>query len=76
VIIISNSKEEVEILSQLVIEEQLEQAPKPRFMEEVKLQQLANKDSGEEFIQKVFEEEPICNVIPQCPRSRTKTMMK
>jgi hypothetical protein len=56
VIIISDSKEEVEILSQLVIEEQSEQAPKPRFMEKVKLQQLVSKDSGEEFIQKFFKE--------------------
>jgi hypothetical protein len=50
-IIISDSKEEVEILSQLVIEEQSKQAPKPRLMEEVKLQQLVNKDSGKQFIQ-------------------------
>ncbi len=75
-IIISDSKEEVEILSQLVIEEQSKQAPKLRFMEEVKLQQLVNKDGGKEFIQESFEEEPICNVILQCPRSRTKITMK
>jgi hypothetical protein len=35
-----------------------------------------NKDNGEEFFQELFEEEPICIVIPQCPRSITKAMMK
>jgi len=35
-----------------------------------------NKDSGEEFIQELFEEKLVCSVIPQCLRSRTKTMMK
>jgi len=32
-IIISKEEEEVEILSQLIVEEQLEQAPKPRLVE-------------------------------------------
>jgi hypothetical protein len=35
-----------------------------------------NKDCGEEFFQELFEEERVCIVIPQCPRSRTKAMMK
>jgi hypothetical protein len=35
-----------------------------------------NYDSGEEFLQKFFEEELVCSVIPQCPRTRTKAMMK
>jgi hypothetical protein len=32
--------------------------------------------SGEIFLQKLFEEGPISNIILQCPRSRTRTMMK
>ncbi len=35
-----------------------------------------SKDNGEEFLQELFEEELICNIIPQRPRSRTKAMMK
>jgi hypothetical protein len=35
-----------------------------------------NKDNGEEFLQELFEEEPICSVIHQHPRLRTKAMMK
>jgi hypothetical protein len=75
VIIISNSREEVEILFQPIVEEQSKQTFKPRPMEEIELQQHVNKDSGKEFIQELFEEH-VCSVIPQCPRSRTKAMMK
>jgi hypothetical protein len=35
-----------------------------------------NKDNGEEFLQELFKEELVCNVIPKHPRSRTKAMMK
>jgi len=45
-------------------------------MEEKELQQHVSKDNEEEFLQKLFEEEPICSVILQCPRSKTKVMMK
>jgi hypothetical protein len=34
------------------------------------------KDNEKEFLQKLFEEEPICSVILQCPRSKTKAMIK
>ncbi len=44
-------------------------------MEKEKLQQLVSKDSGEEFLQQLFEEH-VCSVIPHHPRSRTKAMMK
>jgi hypothetical protein len=43
-------------------------------VEEKELKQPMN--SGEAFLQELFEEGPISNIIPQCPRSRTKTMMK
>ncbi len=45
-------------------------------MEKEELQQLVSKDSGEEFFQELFEEEPICSIILQRPRSKTRTMMK
>jgi hypothetical protein len=32
--------------------------------------------SGEEFLQELFEEGPVSNIILQHPRSRTRTMMK
>ncbi len=32
--------------------------------------------SGEEFLQELFEERPVSNIILQCPKSETKTMMK
>jgi hypothetical protein len=36
-----------------------------------------SRDNGEEFIQELCEEASICNnIIPQCPQSRTKAMMK
>jgi hypothetical protein len=44
-------------------------------VEEVKLQQPMSKDSGKKFLQEFFEEKPICSVIPQCPRLKTKAMM-
>jgi hypothetical protein len=37
VIIISKEEEEVEILSQLIVDKQLEQAPKPKPVEEEEL---------------------------------------
>jgi hypothetical protein len=40
------------------------------------MQQLVSKDSGKEFLQELFEKKHVCNIIPQCPRSRTKAMMK
>ncbi len=45
-------------------------------MEKEELQQPMNKDNVKEFFQELFGEEPICSVIPQCPRLRTKDMMK
>jgi hypothetical protein len=45
-------------------------------VEKEKLQQPMNKDNVKEFFQELFGEEPICSVIPQCPRLRTKDMMK
>jgi hypothetical protein len=75
-IIISKEEEEVEILSQLIVEEQLEQAPKPRLVEKEELQQPMRKDNGKEFLKKIFEKEVVCSVIHQCPRLRTKAMMK
>jgi hypothetical protein len=44
-------------------------------VEEEKLQQHVNKDNGKELFQKLFEK-LVCNVIPQHPRSKTKTMIK
>jgi len=35
-----------------------------------------NKDDKKEFFQKLFEEKLVCSIIPQCPRLRTKAMMK
>jgi hypothetical protein len=32
--------------------------------------------NGEEFLQELFKEGPICSIIPQCSRSRMKAMMK
>jgi len=43
-------------------------------MEEKELQQPMS--SGELFFQKLFEEGPISNIILQCPRLGTRTMMK
>jgi hypothetical protein len=43
-------------------------------LEEKKLQQLMS--SGNAFLQELFEKRPISNIIPQRPRSRTRTMMK
>ncbi len=43
-------------------------------MEEKKLQQLVK--SGEVFFQDLFEKGPSSNIILQCPRSRTRIMMK
>jgi hypothetical protein len=35
-----------------------------------------NKNNGKKFLQKFFEEEPVCSVIHERPRLRTKAMMK
>ncbi len=43
-------------------------------MEEKELQQPMN--SGEKFLQIFFKEGPICNIILQHPRLKTKTVMK
>jgi hypothetical protein len=43
-------------------------------VEEEELQQPMS--NGEEFLQELFEERLVCSIIPQHPRSRTKTMMK
>jgi regulatory protein YycH of two-component signal transduction system YycFG len=75
-IFISKEEEEVEILSQLIVEKQLEQAPEPRLVEKEELQQPMKKDNGKEFLKKIFEEELVCSVIHQRPRLRTKAMMK
>jgi hypothetical protein len=32
--------------------------------------------NGEKFIQELFEERPISIIIPQCPKLKTRTMMK
>jgi hypothetical protein len=42
-------------------------------VEEKKLQHV---NIGEAFLQDFFEEGPISNIIPQCPRLGTRTMMK
>ncbi len=75
IIISKEEEEEVEILSQPIVEKQLEQDHEPRPMEEGELQQPMSNDNGEEFFQELFEE-PICSVIHQCPRLRTKATMK
>ncbi len=64
-IIISDSKEKVEILFQPVAKEQSKHVPKPRSMEEVELQQSVSKDNGKKILQEFFEffQEPICSVI-------------
>jgi hypothetical protein len=49
-IIISKEEEELEILSQFIVEEQLEQAPEPRLVEKEKLEQLMKKNNGKEFL--------------------------
>ncbi len=72
VIVISDLKEKVESLSQHVVEEQLEQAPTPRLVEEEELQQHVSKDNGKEFIQELFEKEPMCNVIFNAQDQRPK----
>ncbi len=61
ILVISNSEEEVEIIPQFVVEEQTKQVSTSRPMEEKELQQLVS--SGKEFIQKLFEEESVCNII-------------
>ncbi len=43
-------------------------------MEEKELQQPMK--CGEASLQELFQKGPISNIIPQCPRSRTRTMMK
>jgi hypothetical protein len=43
-------------------------------VEEKELQQPLN--NGEVFLQKLFEKGPISSIIPQRPRSGTRTMMK
>jgi hypothetical protein len=43
-------------------------------VEEKKLQQPVS--SGKGFLQELFEERPISNIILQHPRSETRTMMK
>jgi hypothetical protein len=43
-------------------------------VEEKELKQPVS--NGEAFIQELFEEGPISNIILECPKSGTKTMMK
>ncbi len=64
-IIISDSKEKVEVLFQPIAKEQSKHVLEPRPMEEVDLQQYVSRDNGKEFLQELFEffQEPICNVI-------------
>jgi len=50
VIIISDSKEKVEVLFQPIAKEQSKHVPKPRPMEELELQQSVNMDNGKEFL--------------------------
>ncbi len=69
----------MEIIPQSIVEEQLEPILASRPMEEEELQQLVVEEpmsNEEEFLQELFEERPVCSIIPQRPRSRTKTMMK
>ncbi len=49
VIIISNLEEEVEIIPQPIVEEKSPQAFESKLVEEVELQQLVNRENGEEF---------------------------
>jgi hypothetical protein len=61
-------------LQQPFVEGQPQLVHASRLVEEKELQQLVS--SGEEFLQELFEKRPISNIIPQCPKSRTKTMVK
>ncbi len=74
VIVILNLEEEVEVGPQPVTQEQPQPVPKSRPVEEKKLQQPMN--SGKVFLQELFEEGPISNIIPRRTRLETRTMMK
>lgn len=77
VIVISDLEEEVEVISQPTVEEQPQLTPESNPLEEkTKLQQPMSRDNGEEFLQELFEEASICNIIPQSLQSRMKVMMK
>jgi hypothetical protein len=49
-------------LRQPIIEDKFEQVYTPKPMEEKELQQLMNY--GKKFLQEIFEEGPICSIIP------------
>ncbi len=74
VIVISNSEEEVEVGPQLVVWEQPQPVLESILVEKKELKQPIS--SGKVFLQEVFKKGPISNIILQCPRSRTRTMMK
>ncbi len=62
IIVISYSKEEVEVRPQFVVEEQPQPVIESRLVEEKELQQLVKIE--EVFFQELFEEGPISNIIP------------
>jgi hypothetical protein len=61
-------------LQQPVVEKQPQPVPALKHVEAKKLQRLVS--NREEFLQELFEERPISSIIPQHPRSKTRTMMK
>jgi hypothetical protein len=73
IIVISNSKEEVEVGPQPIVQEQPQLVLTSKIVEDKRLQLVNN---GNVFFQKLFEKGLIFSIIPQCPRSRTRTMMK
>ncbi len=56
IIVISNSKKKPKILSELVVEEQLEQVPKQESVDVEELQLPMTNDFGEAFLQELFQE--------------------
>jgi hypothetical protein len=74
IIVISNSKEEIEVGPQPIVQEQPQLVLTSKIVEDKGLQKLVN--NGKIFFQKLFEKGLIFSIIPQCPRSRTRTMMK
>ncbi len=65
---------EEEDLQQPIVEEQPQLVLTSRPVEKKKLQQLVS--GGKKFLQELFEGKPISNIIPQCPRLETRTMMQ
>jgi hypothetical protein len=64
----------VEVGPQSIVQEQPKPVPESKFLKGKELHQPLN--SGEEFLQELFEDGPISNIIPQHSRLRTRIMMK